>query len=172
MKQLRHFNNAGGVSYKSVGFRFIHIPQSTPVSNWTRGWGSFRQRRAIALSLFSPRLYKAISQSSLWPCHLARRGTKCGIVTTVQRRKTMKRRKRFRDDHQWWPRTPTTGVIGRRNNYHSCEFNVWKLLQHSHCMNERVKTAATEKPPHTNLELQARRRAMNVKLWMNEWMNE
>jgi hypothetical protein len=30
-------NNAGGVSYKSVGFRFIHIPKSTPVSNWTRG---------------------------------------------------------------------------------------------------------------------------------------
>jgi hypothetical protein len=64
MKQLRQFNNAGGVSYKSVGFRFIHIPQSTPVSNWTRGWGSFCQCRATALSLSSPRLYKAISQSS------------------------------------------------------------------------------------------------------------
>jgi len=86
MKELRQFNNAGGVSYKSVGFRFIHIPQSTPVSNWTRGWGSFCQRRAIALSLSSPHLYKAISQSSLWPSHPARRGTKCGIVTTVQKK--------------------------------------------------------------------------------------
>jgi len=85
-KQLRQFNNAVGVPYKSVGFRFIHIPQSTPVSNWTRGWGSFCQRRAIALSLSSPRLYKAISQFSLWPSHLARRDTKCGIVTTVQKK--------------------------------------------------------------------------------------
>ena len=93
---------------------------------------------------------------------------KCGIVTNVQRRKTMMRRKRFRDDHQWWPRTPTTGVIGRRNDYHSCEFGAWNLLQHSQCMNERVQTAATEKPPHTNLELQARSRAVNVKLRMNE----
>jgi len=81
------------------------------------------------------------------------------------------RRKRFRDDHQWWPQTPTTGVIGRRKNYHSCEFNVWNLLQHSHFMNKWVKqTAATEKPPHTNLKLQVRKRAVNVKLWMNEWI--
>lgn len=86
MKQLRRLNNAGGVSYKSVGFRFIHIPQSTPVSNWTRGWGSFCQHRAIALTLSSPRLYTVISQSSLWPSHLARRGTKCGIVKTVQKK--------------------------------------------------------------------------------------
>jgi hypothetical protein len=32
-------------------------------------------------------------------------------------------------------------------------------------MNEGVKqTAAIEKPPHTNLELQVRKRAVNVKL--------
>ena len=81
------------------------------------------------------------------------------------------RRKRFRDDHKWWPRTPTTGVFGRQNNYHSRKFNAWILLQNSHCMNERVKKrAAAEKPPHTNLELQVRRTAVNVKLWMSEWI--
>jgi len=142
MKNLRQFNNAGGVSYKSVGFRFIHIPQSTPVSNWTRGWGCFCQRRAIALSLSSPHLYKAISQSSLWPSLPARRGTKCGVVTTAQKKDGNDEEKEVQgrspvvatNTDDWCDREAEQLQLMRVQ----C-LKLVNLLKHSHCTNERVE---------------------------------